>query len=127
MKPRLLDLFCCAGGAARGYADAGFEVVGVDRDPQPNCYFETNWPLVGKPCNHGWQTPRFRSLDNSMVQKGRLASVVGVHGHINYPGEFALRQKAMGIDWMTNDELVEAIPPAYTRFIGHQLRRWVEG
>lgn len=28
--PRLLDLFCCEGGAGKGYADAGFEVVGVD-------------------------------------------------------------------------------------------------
>lgn len=35
-KPRLLDLFCCAGGAARGYQDAGFYVVGVDIEPQPN-------------------------------------------------------------------------------------------
>lgn len=26
VKPRLLDLFCKAGGAGRGYADAGFEV-----------------------------------------------------------------------------------------------------
>ncbi|MEV6178408.1 class I SAM-dependent methyltransferase [Streptomyces sp. NPDC052015] len=33
--PRLLDLFCCQGGAARGYADAGFDVTGVDKDPQP--------------------------------------------------------------------------------------------
>ena len=34
-KPRLLDLFCGAGGAAMGYHRAGFYVVGVDHKPQP--------------------------------------------------------------------------------------------
>lgn len=29
-RPRLLDLFCCEGGAAVGYDRAGFDVVGVD-------------------------------------------------------------------------------------------------
>jgi len=227
-RPVLLDLFCGAGGAAKGYQRAGFRVVGVDIVSQPNycgdefhqadavevlrilveggewsgwrlddfaaihasppcprystvtpkgargrhpdliddvrhlliqvglpyvienvvgsplrdpvrlCgssfeldirrhrLFETNWPLAVPPCNHGWQTPRFRSLDGRMVKAARLASVVGVHGNVNYAGEFELRCNAMGIDWMTNAELTQAIPPAYTELIGHQLMQVVK-
>lgn len=35
-RPRLLDLFCCAGGAGEGYRRAGFDVTGVDIERQPN-------------------------------------------------------------------------------------------
>jgi len=36
MKPVLLDLYCCAGGATKGYQRAGFYVVGVDVEPHPD-------------------------------------------------------------------------------------------
>jgi hypothetical protein len=33
--------------------------------------------------------------------------------------------EAMGIDWMTHDEMREAIPPAYTRYIGKELNNYL--
>jgi len=91
--------------------------------------------VLAPPCAHHWQTPRFRSLDSrrhkkrvvEVVGTGNkhdttgLASIVGVHGNCNYVGERALREWAMDIDWMSPYELTQAIPPAFTEFIGTQL------
>jgi DNA (cytosine-5)-methyltransferase 1 len=107
----------------------------VGLDVRRHRLFETNWTLFVPPCAHGWQTPRFISLDQrrglkSVVPVGggqiHKAAVVGVHGHINYRGERELREAAMGIDWMNPYELTQAIPPAYTELIGHQLRAALE-
>ena len=214
-KPKALDLFCCAGGASMGIHRAGFDVVGVDIEPQPHYPFEfrqgdalaadlsgydfiwasppcrdhsnvsgrnrkakaakgtgwmleatlarlmplqvpwivenvetAKWPpgvfrvllcgsmfgldvrrhrwfasntaMLVPSCEHGRQVPRFRSLDSR--RPGILASVVGVHGHTNYAGEFAIRCQAMGIDWMSNAELSQAIPPAFSEYLARAIR-----
>lgn len=226
-RPRLLDLFCCAGGAAMGYHRAGFEVVGVDINPQPNypfefvqadaltftidrwgqwwsedvrcglyglgkidavhasppCQrysdlahrngnaadwpdligptrarlaaagvpyiienvegaplldpvvlcgtmfpglrvlrhrgFETNWPLATPP--HG-PHPLVFTHDKRKAHYGQLdqnTAFVQVTGGGN--AAVANKSSAMGIDWMRGAELNEAIPPAYTEWIGTRL------
>jgi len=61
------------------------------------------------------------------IKSGRLAHYQGQPGRmVTVAGHmFSARAAAtaMGIDWMTRDELAQAIPPAYTRLIGTQLLR----
>lgn len=84
-------------------------------------WFASNAMLLAPECEHARQLKQFRTLDSR--RKGKLASCVGVHGHLNYPGEFKLRCDAMEIDWMKNDELSQAIPPSYSHFLGSQIIR----
>jgi DNA (cytosine-5)-methyltransferase 1 len=217
VRPRLLDLFCGAGGAAMGYHKAGFDVVGVDIAPQPNYPFKliqddardvvfmawqgydaihasppcqaftayrrtgnvgvypdliaevrellnaTELPWVienveGAPlhdpiviCGSQFDPPmdiRRHRLFESNVQLeppmwpcrhklqaakrfpgGRSKEQGGSNRHParmtievgTWDIPLAVQQAAMGIDWMTLEELSEAIPPAYTEFIGRQL------
>jgi len=76
--------------------------------------FESNVPMLAPPCDHSWQTPRFPQATN----RKNLRSTVEV-GVYRIP--LVVQQKAMGIDWMKLDELSEAIPPAYTEWIGERL------
>lgn len=86
--------------------------------------FASNVPLTAPPCDHAWQTPRFTSLDLHRHRGGQMASVVGVYGNTHGAGDsLELRQRAMGIDWLDNRRLTQAIPPAYTEHIGGQLMR----
>lgn len=49
---------------------------------------------------------------------------VGDDGFMHIVGNFSgvkLARKIMGCEWMTRDELKEAIPPAYSQFIAEQF------
>jgi DNA (cytosine-5)-methyltransferase 1 len=238
MKPRLLDLFCGDGGAAMGYHRAGFDVVGVDINPQPRYPFEfiqadamtfdlsgydaihasppcqaftamktmynakphadlltptrarlvasglpyvmENVPgapmtdyvtlcgtmfglgtgdaelrrhrlfelggfyMLTPPCQHytrhlvigiygGHGRDRRRTVtvvgDGNGGDYRKHPKTVGVYGGAGGASvrdgtqQFSTdqRREAMGIDWMNGDALSQAIPPAYTEFIGRQL------
>lgn len=67
------------------------------------------------PCDHSWQTPRFPQATNRVNLRSTVE--VGV-----YRIPLAVQKQAMGVDWdVTLHELSEAIPPAYTEWIGSQL------
>jgi hypothetical protein len=79
--------------------------------------FESNMPLRGSGCDH--------------KQQGRP---VGIYGSLNdkIPGggqtaqTIEIARAAMGINWMIWSELVEAIPPMYTKFIGDQVMTYLQ-
>jgi DNA (cytosine-5)-methyltransferase 1 len=81
--------------------------------------FETNFPLFPPP--HSKHELCF-TMDRRKAHYGKLnewTSPVQVTGGGNCSK--AAAADAMSIDWMTKGELNEAIPPAYTKFIGQQL------
>jgi len=81
--------------------------------------FEANFPILVPP--HG-RHPICHTFDKRKGQYGKTderRDFVSVNGGGNC--SVAAARDAMGIDWMTKNELNEAIPPAYTEFIGQQL------
>ncbi|HEY4451039.1 MAG TPA: hypothetical protein VGN13_05545 [Solirubrobacteraceae bacterium] len=80
--------------------------------------FESNVPLEGRACEHARFTePRYWTGWRPRGER-RLSTVVQVYGNAADKHEWPA---AMGIDWMTYDELAEAIPPAYTEHVGRYL------
>jgi DNA (cytosine-5)-methyltransferase 1 len=218
MKPRLLDLFCGAGGAGTGYQRAGFDVTGVDIEAHPDSphpvivadavqilaepEFLKGFDVIhaSPPCQ-GYTTMSnrhrgaggkadshpdliswvrlgleawggvyvienvpgaARELRNPIRLRGGMFGLsvdrprlfetnaampkppvnvkptnpIGVYGKAHdgrrlftrkdgsiqrAASSLAEGQAAMGIDWMQWDDLREAIPPAYTEWIGRQL------
>lgn len=219
-KPKLLDLYCCQGGASAGYEAAGFDVFGVDLEKQsryPYPFHQGDALTVLDVLLHGWSLPfdlngrrRYLELDDVAAihtsppcQAHTLAQRIQGNDHPdliaptrellreldvpwvieNVPGSplenpiqlcgamFGLRtyrhrlfesnvplaapahpehvakttkmgrpvrngefmhvvgnfagvdlgREVMGMPWATRDGLREAIPPAYTEFIGRQL------
>ena len=78
--------------------------------------FESNIPLIQPNI-----PPRPKQIAMGRpVKEGDYIQVVGHFSNIEYA------KKAMGIDWMTGEELREAIPPAYTEFIGKQILEFLD-
>ena len=74
MKPRLLDLFSGAGGAAVGYHRAGFDVVGVDHEPSPATRSSSSGP-------DALEVPVL--FDAGLLRRDpRLAALPGIHAHV---------------------------------------------
>lgn len=94
--------------------------------------FETNWDLAGLDCKHRWQElyqpfrlgiSRKRAASRGTENNWVMTGVMPVFGgtQLNGGGDLYYASVAMGIHWMDKKELNQAIPPAYTMYIGRQL------
>lgn len=69
-------------------------------------------------CHDGKVVPMWWKSRQRELLAGNVFKYIVVSG-----GSYLVEEgkKAMGIDWMSRDELSQAIPPAYTEFIGRKL------
>lgn len=82
-----------------------------DLDVRRHRIFETSFPLLAPACQHGIWTRRFKPATNRINL--RYTIEIG-----SWDEPLPLQQLAMGdVNWMTREELSQAIPPAYSEFI----------
>jgi hypothetical protein len=74
--------------------------------------FESNLKLVQLPCDH-------KTQGKPVGIYGSMRDEIPNGGHTAKTIEQA--RESMGIDWMIWGELVEAIPPVYTAYLGRQI------
>jgi DNA (cytosine-5)-methyltransferase 1 len=78
--------------------------------------FESNMPLLGSICDHksqGRPIGVYGSLNDEIPRGGKTASTISE------------ARQAMGMEWAIWTELVEAIPPAFTNYLGDQIGSWL--
>lgn len=104
-----------------------FNLIARDKDDailylRRHRLFESNIKLIG---NGGCACDKFRTLGLKAAGVYGGGSESRIHAETvrrgGYTPKLAVRQKLMGIDWMTQAGLSQAIPPAYTEYIGKQL------
>ena len=110
-RPRLLDLFCGAGGAAMGYHRAGFDVTGVDNRPQPRYPFEFHqadamtFPLDGYDAIHA--SPPCQGYSRALRPLVKR----------DYPhliGDVLSRVKAVGVPYVVENVIGAPLPSQTT-------------
>lgn len=93
--------------------------------------FETSFLVMAPYCAHG--SGDTLGVYGGHIRNRRRVRTIGVYGDGCLDSrrkadkglsDFTVEEgrKAMGIDWMTVSELSQAIPPAYTEFLGRQMR-----
>lgn len=82
---------------------------------------EASFPLEGIACAH-WPGVPVLGVYGGHVRDRRRRAGSASRGVADPPREEA--ELLMDIDWMTLDELSEAIPPAYSRHVVEEWQRW---
>ena len=80
-------------------------------------WFESTVPLMAPPHFVHSGGGGGKRINDRRSQKTEVLTIAGHSSGWSMDEQRA----AMGIDWMRRDELTQAIPPAYTRFIGEQF------